>query len=110
MHPLWPTRRAFRVDRGGWRRWYESAVAKPKRRGRPRQSPWRTTGSRVGLLALGLIAAGVAAAIIGGGTLSGGGADKPRQVSGAPKGVADTIFAFRRALAAGDFETICNKL
>jgi hypothetical protein len=64
----------------------------------------------VGLLALGLVAAGVAAALIGGGSISGGGGDKPRQVSGAPKAVADTIFAFRRALAAGDFDTICNKL
>jgi hypothetical protein len=101
---------SFPGRRGGGRRWYESAVAKPKRRGRPRQSPWRTTSSRVGLLALALIAAGVAAALIGGGSISGGGGDKPRQASGAPKGIADTIFAFRKALAAGDFETICNKL
>jgi hypothetical protein len=64
----------------------------------------------VALLALGLVAAGVAAALIGGGSISGGGGDKPRQASGAPKAVADAIFAFRRALAAGDFDTICNKL
>jgi hypothetical protein len=98
------------AHRDRWPRWYESAVAKPKRRRRPRQSPWRTTGSRVGLVALGLIAAGVAAALIGGGSVGGGSGDRPRKASGAPKAITDTIFAFRRALAAGDFETICNKL
>jgi hypothetical protein len=85
-------------------------VAKPKRRRRPRQSPWRTTWSRSGLLALGLVAAGVAAALIGGGSVGGGSRDQTRRATGAPKEVADTIFAFRRALAAGDFDTICDRL
>jgi hypothetical protein len=65
---------------------------------------------RAALLAIGLAAAGIAAALIGGGQISGGGGDAPRQVSGAPKQVADTIFRFRRALADGDFDTICQTI
>ena len=61
------------------------------------------------LLALGLASAGIAAALLGGGEIGGGDAE-PAPVSGAPKQVVATIMEFERALAAGDFATICGNL
>ena len=77
---------------------------------RPARAPrWRSPTGRAVLLALGLAGAGVAAAFLGGGEL-GGGEEAPRPVSGASRQVADTILQFERALADGDFATICGNL
>jgi hypothetical protein len=62
------------------------------------------------LLAIGLVAAGVGAALLGGGQVGDGGGNEPRQATGAPKQVTDTIIQFERALGQGDFETICGNL
>jgi hypothetical protein len=87
------------------------AVAKTDRAGRSRLAPWRSARGRLLLLVLGLAGAGVAAAFIGGGQVGGGHqAEKPRVVTGAPKQVTDTLLAFKRALADGDFATICSNL
>ena len=61
------------------------------------------------LLAIGLAGAGIAAAFLGGGEL-GGGEEAPKPVRGASQQVADTILQFERALAEGDFATICGNL
>lgn len=61
------------------------------------------------LLAIGLAGAGIAAAFLGGGEL-GDAEEAPRPVSDASKQVADTILRFERALAEGDFATICGNL
>jgi hypothetical protein len=39
-----------------------------------------------------------------------GGDDGPQEVSGTPKEAVDTVEAFRKALAARDFATICDQL
>jgi hypothetical protein len=70
---------------------------------------WRTTRGWALLLAIGLAGAGIAAALLGGGSVGGGGSQPP-PISGAPKQVVATIMEFERALAGGDFATICGKL
>jgi hypothetical protein len=80
----------------------------PARRGRP--PLWRTTGGRAVLLAIGLAGAGIAAALLGGGEIGGDSGAEPPPVSGAPKQVVATIMDFERALAEGDFATICGNL
>ncbi|MEA2142672.1 MAG: hypothetical protein QOI64_1102 [Solirubrobacteraceae bacterium] len=75
-----------------------------------RPSRWRSTRGRAGLLAVGLAGAGIAAALLGGGEFGGGGGSQPPAVSGAPKQVVATIMEFERALAAGDYATICGNL
>ena len=62
------------------------------------------------LLAIGLAGAGIAAAFLGGGQLGDPEEETPRPVSGASKQVGDTIIQFERALAEGDFATICGNL
>ena len=83
------------------------AQADPARR--QRASRWRSPTARAALLAIGLAGAGIAAAFLGGGEV-GGSEDAPKPVSGASKQVADTILQFERALADGDFVTICGNL
>ena len=83
------------------------ADSRPARKARPQR--WRTTSGRALLLALGLAGAGIAAALLGGGEIGGGDAEPP-PVSGAPKQVVATIMEFERALAEGDFATICGNL
>jgi hypothetical protein len=61
------------------------------------------------LLAVGLAGAGIAAAILGGGHI-GGDDSQPPPVRGAPKQVVATIMEFERALASGDFATICTNV
>ena len=78
-----------------------------QRRGRPPH--WRSTGGWALLVAIGLAGAGIAAALLGGGDIGGGDAE-PAPVSGAPKQVVATIMEFERALAEGDFATICGNL
>jgi hypothetical protein len=70
---------------------------------------WRTTRGWALLLAIGLAGAGIAAALLGGGSVGGGGSEPP-PISGAPKQVVATIMEFERALADGDFATICGNL
>jgi hypothetical protein len=84
-------------------------VAKPDPRRSARPSRWRSPGGRALLLAIGLAGAGVAAALLGGGKI-GGDEPEPAPVSGAPKQVVATIMEFERALAEGDFATICGNL
>ena len=84
------------------------AKADPARRGRA--SRWRSPTGRAVLLAIGLAGAGIAAAFLGGGQLGDGEEEAPRPVSGASRQIADTILQFERALADGDFATICGNL
>jgi len=66
---------------------------------------------RAVLLALGLASAGLAAAFLGGGRV--GDAEEnqpPRAVGEATRQVAATLMQFERALADGDFATICGNL
>jgi len=63
------------------------------------------------LLAIGLASAGLAAAFLGGGRV--GDAEEnqpPRAVGEATRQVAATLMQFERALADGDFATICGNL
>ena len=94
----------------GGRQGYNWPVAKadPARRGRA--SRWRSSTGRAVLLAIGLAGAGIAAAFLGGGQLGDPEEETPRPVSGASKQVGDTIIEFERALADGDFATICGNL
>jgi hypothetical protein len=85
-------------------------VAPPDQARRARSPRWRSTGGRALLLAIGLAGAGIAAALLGGGQIGGGGDSEPPPVSGAPKQVVATIMEFERALADGDFATICGNL
>jgi hypothetical protein len=81
--------------------------AHPALRAHP--SRWRSARGRAVLLAVGLAGAGIAAALLGGGNLGGDNSPAP-PVSGAPKQVVATIMELERALAAGDFATICTDL
>jgi hypothetical protein len=89
---------------------YNSGVTKPGEAGSVRPSRWRTRGGRAVLLATGLAGAGIAAALLGGGSIGGSGDAQPPPVSGAPKQVVATIMELERALAQGDFATICGNL
>lgn len=62
------------------------------------------------LLAIGLAGAGVAAAFLGGGRVTDPEPAAPRAVSEATKQVAATLSQFERALAQGDFATVCGNL
>ena len=64
------------------------------------------------LLAIGLAGAGVAAAFLGGGQLGDDAAESepPRAVGEATRQVVATLEQFERALADGDFATICGNL
>jgi len=78
---------------------------------RKRVPPWRSPFGRAVLLAIGLAGAGIAAAFLGGGRV--GDAEEnqpPRAVGEATKQVAGTLMQFERALADGDFATICGNL
>jgi hypothetical protein len=75
-----------------------------------RRPRWRSTRGRALLLGTGLAGAGVAAALLGGGSIGGGDDGRPPAATGAPKQIAATIMEFQRALAAGDFATICGEL
>jgi hypothetical protein len=76
---------------------------------RKRVPPWRSPLGRAILLAIGLAGAGIAAAFLGGGSV--GNSDEPSPgVSAATKQVASTLDQFQRALAQGDFATICGNL
>jgi hypothetical protein len=79
---------------------------------RKRVPPWRSPFGRALLLAIGLAGAGVAAAFLGGGRLGGDSAENepPRAVGEATRQVAATLQQFERALADGDFATICGNL
>jgi hypothetical protein len=61
-------------------------------------------------VAIGLAGAGIAAALLGGGRIAGGDGSQPPAATGAPKQIAATITEFQRALADGDFATICGSL
>jgi hypothetical protein len=86
----------------------EAPAAGPERS--RRQARWRSPGGRALLLAIGLAGAGIAAALLGGGSIGGDGQGDTPAVSGAPKQVVATIMDFERALAEGDFATICGNL
>jgi hypothetical protein len=78
---------------------------------RRRVPPWRSPFGRAFLLALGLAAAGIAAAFLGGGRVgSQNEPEPPRAVGEATRQVAGTLMQFERALADGDFATICGNL
>jgi hypothetical protein len=79
---------------------------------RKRVPPWRSPFGRALLLAIGLAGAGVAAAFLGGGRLGDDAAENepPRAVGEATRQVAATLQQFERALADGDFATICGNL
>ena len=64
---------------------------------------------RAVLLAIGLAGAGIAAAFLGGGRV-GDAEPPPRAVNEATQQVANTLTQFQRALAQGDFATICGNL
>jgi hypothetical protein len=85
-------------------------VAKGDSVRRGRVARWRSPTGRAVLLAIGLAGAGIAAAFLGGGQLGDPEEEAPRPVSGASKQVGDTILEFERALADGDFATICGNL
>jgi hypothetical protein len=88
-------------------------VANPldPRRGK-RVPPWRSPFGRALLLAIGLASAGVAAAFLGGGRLNDNEPESqpPRAVGEATRQVAATLQQFEKALAEGDFATICGNL
>ncbi len=89
------------------------AVADQADRPRARRvPPWRSPFGRAVLLAIGLAGAGLAAACLGGGELGDDAAENqpPRAVGEATKQVAETLMQFERALADGDFATICGNL
>jgi hypothetical protein len=77
-----------------------------------RVPPWRSPFGRALLLAIGLAGAGVAAAFLGGGKLGDDATENqpPRAVGEATQQVAATLQQFERALADGDFATICGNL
>lgn len=78
---------------------------------RKRIPPWRSPFGRAVLLAIGLAGAGIAAAFLGGGKV--GDADEnqpPRAVGEATRQVTGTLMEFERALAEGNFATICGNL
>jgi len=79
---------------------------------RKRVPPWRSPFGRALLLAIGLAGAGVAAALLGGGKLNDDAAENPppKAVGEATRQVAATLQQFEKALAAGDFATICGNL
>jgi hypothetical protein len=79
---------------------------------RKRVPPWRTPFGRALLLAIGLAGAGLAAAFLGGGKLNNSATENqpPRAVGEATRQVVGTIQQFEKALAAGDFATICGNL
>jgi len=79
---------------------------------RKRVPPWRSPFGRALLLAIGLASAGLAAAFLGGGSLGDDAAENqpPRAVGEATRQVAATLQQFERALADGDFATICGNL
>ena len=79
---------------------------------RKRVPPWRSPFGRALLLAIGLASAGVAAAFLGGGRLNGNAPENepPRSVGQATRQVAGTLQQFEKALAEGDFATICGNL
>jgi hypothetical protein len=79
---------------------------------RKRVPPWRSPFGRAVLLAIGLAGAGIAAAFLGGGKVNDDGSESqpPRAVGDATRQVAGTLQQFERALADGDFATICGNL
>jgi hypothetical protein len=79
---------------------------------RKRVPPWRSPFGRALLLAIGLAGAGVAAAFLGGGRLNQNASENepPRAVGEATRQVDATLRQFERALAQGDFATICGNL
>ena len=79
---------------------------------RKRVPPWRSAFGRALLLAIGLAGAGVAAAFLGGGKLNDDATENqpPRAVGEATRQVATTLQQFEKALAEGDFATICGNL
>jgi hypothetical protein len=79
---------------------------------RKRVPPWRSPFGRALLLAIGLASAGVAAAFLGGGRLNDDKpeSEPPRAVGEATRQVAATLQQFEKALAEGDFATICGNL
>jgi hypothetical protein len=79
---------------------------------RKRVPPWRSPFGRALLLALGLAAAGIAAAFLGGGKLNDDATENqpPKAVGEATRQVAGTLQQFEKALADGDFATICGNL
>jgi hypothetical protein len=79
---------------------------------RKRVPPWRSPFGRALLLAIGLAGAGVAAAFLGGGKVNNDASENqpPRAVGEATRQVAATLQQFERALADGDFATICGNL
>jgi hypothetical protein len=79
---------------------------------RKRVPPWRSPFGRALLLAIGLAGAGVAAAFLGGGRLNDNAPENqpPRAVGEATRQVAATLQQFEKALAEGDFATICGNL
>ena len=89
---------------------YHWRVANADPAQRARTPRWRSPTGRTVLLATGLAGAGIAAAFLGGGELGGGEEEAPKPVSGASRQVGDTILQFERALADGDFATICGNL
>jgi hypothetical protein len=79
---------------------------------RKRVPPWRSPFGRALLLAIGLASAGVAAAFLGGGRLNDHSSETPppRAVGEATRQVVATLQQFEKALAEGDFATICGNL
>ena len=96
------------AGRGAITRPVANPIDRPRRR---RAAPWRSPGGRAVLLALGLAGAGIAAAFLGGGHIGDQDEPKaPRSVGEATKQVEATLSQFERALADGDFATICGNL
>jgi FlaG/FlaF family flagellin (archaellin) len=91
------------------RRGYNWRVANADSARRARVPPWRSPVGRAVLLAIGLAGAGIAAAFLGGGRV-GDPEPAPPAVTAATQQVATTLKQFQRALAQGDFATICGNL
>jgi hypothetical protein len=103
---------ASRADRPAGarcRRGYNCRVAQGDSRTGRRVPPWRSPAGRAVLLAIGLAGAGIAAAFLGGGQVKDP-EPPPPAVSEATDQVAATLAQFQRALAQGDFATICGNL